>query len=126
MKRVFTLSLGVSLLGTIVCVVSARADKKPLLPQAPAKYTQMTNPAANDPEAYQVGERIYTMKCAKCHELDDEGERRGPDLSTAEVKNAAPGALYWVLEKGNGDMPSFAKYPDKYRWQLVTYLQQRK
>jgi mono/diheme cytochrome c family protein len=125
MKRVFTLSLCVSLLGTIFCVVSARADKKPLL-QAPAKYTQMTNPAANDPEAYQVGERIYTMKCAKCHELDDEGERRGPDLSTAEVKNAAPGALYWVLEKGNGDMPSFAKYPDKYRWQLVTYLQQRK
>ena len=126
MKRVFALSFGVSLLGTFFCGSSARADKKPLLPQAPAKYTQMTNPSANDPEAYKTGERMYTMKCAKCHELDDEGERRGPDLSTAEVKNAAPGALYWVLEKGSGDMPSFARYPDKYRWQLVTYLQQRK
>src|SRR5690348_8324219 len=99
MKRVLALIVGLSLLGTVVCVSSARAEKKPLLPQAPAKYTQMANPVANDPEAFKTGERIYTMKCAKCHELDDEGERRGPDLSTAEIKNAMPGALYWVLEK---------------------------
>jgi mono/diheme cytochrome c family protein len=126
MTRAFALAVGISLMGTIFCVSSARANKKPLLPQTPTKYTQMTNPVANDPEAYQIGERIYTLKCAKCHEQDDEGERRGPDLSTAEVKSAPPGALYWVLEKGNGDMPSFAKYPDNYRWQLVTYLQRRK
>lgn len=125
MKNAFHIALLAAVIVTVAGVRTARAEKKPLLPQAPEKYLRMTNPVAGDPEAIKIGERIYTMKCAKCHELDEDGERRGPDLKTDEVRNAAPGALYWVLEKGSGDMPSFAKYPDKYRWQLVSYLQRK-
>src|SRR3954447_11686851 len=108
MRRLFHIAALAALIVTVVGVRTARAEKKPLLPQAPEKYARMANPVPADPEAIKIGERIYTMKCAKCHELDDDGERRGPDLSADEVKNAAPGALYWVLEKGSGDMPSFA------------------
>ena len=125
MKNVFHIALLAAVIVTVAGVRTASAEKKPLLPQAPEKYLRMTNPVTADPEATKIGERIYTLKCAKCHELDDDGERRGPDLKTDEVRNAAPGALYWVLEKGSGDMPSFAKYQDKYRWQLVCYLQRK-
>lgn len=112
----------------VIMVAGARSAivaKKPLLEQAPKKYVSLANPVSKDAEAFQTGKRIYTMKCAKCHETNRGGDRRGPALDTAEIKTAAPGTLYWVLEKGSGDMPSFAKYPDKYRWQLVTFLQQR-
>jgi mono/diheme cytochrome c family protein len=126
MRRSCLIVAGALLTAALFALHASGAEKKPLLPQAPEKYANRTNPVANDPEAYKIGERIYMTKCARCHEADDDGERRGPDLNTAEVKGAAPGALYWVLEKGSGDMPSFAKYPDKYRWQVVTYLQQRK
>lgn len=128
MRRICLITIISLLAAALFAVHAAGAEKneKPLLPQAPEKYAKLPNPVANDAEAYKIGERIYVTKCARCHEADDDGDRRGPDLNTAEVKTAAPGALYWVLEKGSGDMPSFAKYPDKYRWQVVTYLQSRK
>jgi mono/diheme cytochrome c family protein len=132
MRRICLITIAVLLAAALFALHAAAAEPKkdakkdkPLLPQAPEKYVKLPNPAT-DAEAFTIGERIYVTKCARCHEADDDGERRGPDLSTAEVKSAAPGALYWVLEKGSGDMPSFAKYPDKYRWQVVTYLQTRK
>lgn len=126
MRRICLIVACALLTAALFALHASGAEKKPLLPQAPEKYAQRQNPVANDAEAYKIGERIYVTKCARCHEADDDGERRAPDLNTAEVKGAAPGALYWVLEKGSGDMPSFAMYPDKYRWQVVTYLQQRK
>ncbi|HWK30473.1 MAG TPA: cytochrome c [Terriglobales bacterium] len=128
MRRICLITMAVLLAAALFALHAAAAEPKkdkPLLPQAPEKYVKLPNPAT-DAEAYKIGERIYVTKCARCHEADDDGERRGPDLNTVEVKTAAPGALYWVLEKGSGDMPSFAKYPDKYRWQVVTYLQSRK
>lgn len=125
MKSLFITLVAAALLVTTFGVNAAQAEKKKLLAAAPQKYVAMPNPVAQDAEAFEIGRRIYTLKCAKCHELDDHGERQGPDLAADEVKQAAPGTLYWVLEKGSGDMPSFAKYPDKYRWQLVTYLQKR-
>jgi mono/diheme cytochrome c family protein len=133
MRRICLITMALLLAAALFALHAAAAEPKkdakkdtPLLPQAPEKYLKQPNPVATDAEAYKIGERIYVTKCARCHEADDDGDRRGPDLNTAEVKTAAPGALYWVLEKGSGDMPSFAKYPDKYRWQVVTYLQTRK
>lgn len=125
MRRFCLITICSLLAAALFAVHAAAAEKKnkPLLPEAPEKYATLPNPVAHDAEAYKIGERIYVTKCARCHEADDDGDRRGPDLNTAEIKTAAPGALYWVLEKGSGDMPSFAKYPDKYRWQVVTYLQ---
>jgi mono/diheme cytochrome c family protein len=99
--------------------------KPPLITQAPEKYVRMVNPVADDPEAYAVGEKLFKAKCVRCHEPANEADRRAPSLAVPEVKNAPPGALYWVLEKGSSDMPSFARYPEKLRWHLVTYLQKR-
>lgn len=112
-------------LSLCLIVEAAVAEKKSLLSQAPQKYSRMANPLQEDASGRETGRRIYATKCAKCHETDRHGERRAPALDSAEVRNAAPGALYWVLEKGGGDMPSFAKYPAQYRWQLVTFLKGR-
>lgn len=123
------LLLSIAISGAIVMSASALAgseSNKPLIPQAPKKYVSMSNPFANDPEAYATGEKIYHSHCARCHEPEKEANRRAPALNVTEVKAAAPGAIYWVLEKGSRDMPSFARYPEKYRWHLVTFLQGRK
>lgn len=103
----------------------AHAGGPPLLPKVPEKYLRMRNPVADDRDAFASGERIYRAKCARCHEPGKSGGAQAPDLNVPEIKTAAPGALYWVIEKGNSDMPSFARFPAKYRWALVTYLQKR-
>jgi mono/diheme cytochrome c family protein len=121
----------ISVVAAGAVVVSAsgaagKSERKPLLPQAPEKYVRMANPFAKDPEAYNTGEKIYRSKCARCHEPENDADRGAPSLNVLEVKTAAPGSIYWVLEKGSSDMPSFSRYPEKYRWHLVTFLQERK
>ena len=123
MKRTLACIAGLGL--AVIAAHGAAGDQKRLLPQAPEKYLRMVNPQAESPRAFADGGKIYRAKCARCHELSTSGERRGPDLNVREVKQAAPGTLYWVLEKGNDDMPSFARFPEKYRWAVVTYLQRR-
>lgn len=105
----------------------AGAAEKALHALAPAKYAAVANPYAGDPAASEMGSRIYMGNCAKCHEEDRHGKRKGPALEGPEIRNAPPGALFWVLEKGDQrrGMPSFARFPEKYRWQLVTFLQSR-
>jgi len=49
---------------------------------------------------------------------------KAPPLNQAEVREASPGALFWVLRNGSlkRGMPSFAHLPDAQRWQIITYL----
>lgn len=112
-------------MAAIAGVGDVQASGPALLPKVPEKYLRMRNPVESDKESFVSGERIYRAKCARCHEPGSHGERRGPDLDVPEIKNAPPGAVLWVIEAGNKDMPSFARFPAKYRWALVTYLQKR-
>lgn len=126
-KLILILTCCTALIVVSTSPYAAGGTRKALHTLAPEKYSSILNPFASDADAKEIGERIYVGNCSKCHEENRRGQRKGPSLNRPEIQNAAPGALFWVLEKGdqNRGMPSFARFPEKYRWQVVTYLQSR-
>jgi mono/diheme cytochrome c family protein len=94
------------------------------LAKAPEKASTRPNPLENDPEAVAAGRLLFENHCAECHGDDAKGGRKGPSLRVSEVRNATPGALFWLLTNGvvRKKMPAWSKLPEPQRWQLVRYL----
>lgn len=110
-----------------LCVVlgaMAWAGGRSLVEQAPEKYAKKSNPLEGDREAPRAGAKLYARECAACHGANREGQGKAPALSGANVSQAAPGALFWVLRNGSlhRGMPSFAHLPEEQRWQIISFL----
>jgi len=73
------------------------ADTYAELRKAPEKAASRTNPLENDPEAITAGKLLFEDHCAECHGDDARGGRKGPNLRVADVQNATPGTLFWLL-----------------------------
>lgn len=92
--------------------------------KAPEKARAKRNPLEKDPQAPAAGRILFEQHCAECHGDAAEGGKKGPSLKAAEIQNAEPGAIFWVLTNGvvRKGMPVWSKLPEPQRWQLVTYL----
>lgn len=92
--------------------------------QAPARASSAINPLVNQERAQRAGAKLYARECASCHGANAGGSGKALPLVAPEVRDAAPGALFWVLTNGSlvRGMPSFAHLPAAQRWQLVEYL----
>jgi mono/diheme cytochrome c family protein len=95
----------------------------PLL-RAPLKDARRLNPYEGQETARRAGEKLYQRECAGCHGRDAQGSRRAPALASPMVRQAPPGAIFWVLRNGSlwHGMPSFAHLPEQQRWQIVVFL----
>lgn len=100
------------------------ASGTPLQQQSSAARASAPNPFAGDERARRAGAKLYRNECAACHGAYREGYGKALPLTSAEVQNAAPGALFVVLTNGSlrRGMPSFASLPEPERWQIVEYL----
>jgi mono/diheme cytochrome c family protein len=92
--------------------------------KVPQKARAKQNPLEKDPEAAEAGHILYEQRCAECHGTAGEGSKRGPSLRAAEVQNAEPGTIFWILTNGvvRKGMPVWSKLPEPQRWQLVSYI----
>ena len=101
-----------------------KQERQPLYKRAPEKFQQMRNPLAGDANAVEIGRRLFERNCASCHVADAEGRSKGPNLGAEVLREASPGALFWVIKSGSvaKGMPGFSQLPDKQKWQIVTYL----
>ena len=97
---------------------------KPLLRQPKGREMDRVNPFDGQAAASQAGRKLYVRECAGCHGREAEGTRWGPALASPSVRQAPPGAIFWVLRNGSlrRGMPSFSHLPEARRWQIVTYL----
>jgi mono/diheme cytochrome c family protein len=91
---------------------------------APSTSAQTKNPYSGDAQAAAGGKKLYNQNCATCHGNNLQGIGPAPALTTAAVKNAAPGELFWFITNGdlNKGMPSWSQLPKQQRWQIVTFL----
>jgi mono/diheme cytochrome c family protein len=94
------------------------------LAKAPGKARDKRNPLENDPQAVAAGRNLFEQHCAQCHGEAAEGGKKAPTLRSAEVQEASPGAIFWILTNGvvRRGMPVWSKLPEPQRWQLVSYI----
>jgi mono/diheme cytochrome c family protein len=95
-----------------------------LIQRASSKAQPMNNPLESDPAAHRAGAKLYKRECSACHGENRQGSINAPPLAQAEVYQAAPGTLFWILRNGSltTGMPSFAHLPDAQRWQIIAFL----
>ena len=103
---------------------SPRKDVYSELTKAPKKAVERHNPLEADPEAVLAGGKLFEQHCSECHGEMAEGAKKGPSLRAAEVQQATPGTIFWVLTNGvvRRGMPVWSKLPEPQRWQLVSYI----
>jgi mono/diheme cytochrome c family protein len=92
--------------------------------KAPEKARAKRNPLGKDPDAVAAGRILFQQRCAECHGDNAEGGKKGPSLRAAEIQNAEPGAIFWILTNGvvRKGMPVWSKLPEPQRWQLVSFI----
>jgi hypothetical protein len=97
------------------------------LAHVPGRAEAERNPLAGDLNALAAGGKLFAEHCAECHGETAEGTRRAPSLTDERVRQATPGALFWILTNGvvRHGMPDWSKLPDRERWQIVTFLNSR-
>lgn len=76
-----------------------------------AKYMKMdVHGLAVDPEAREIGQRLFLNYCAQCHGSDARGSRGFPNLTDTDwLYGGDPDTIHQSIAKGrNGKMPSLA------------------
>lgn len=129
-----TLITVMSMLAIIVLACSFKAifqdDPKPWA--VPDKNAKMANPVKADDESLKTGKEIWTKHCQSCHGKAGKGDgskaaqlKTVPgDFSKADFHKQSDGALFYKIEEGRDDMPSFKKkIPDQEEvWAVINYL----
>jgi len=112
---------GVSVL---LLATAAWARVGTLVQQAPPRTRALNNPFEGQQRAQLAGAKLFARECAACHGPDAAGKGKAPPLNLADVRQAQPGALFWVLRNGSlkRGMPSFAHLSEPQRWQIIAYL----
>ena len=115
---------GVAFVLIFVTQLALSRTKISPIQQAPAAASQRPNPYDGQQDAQRAGAKLYRRECAACHGAEARGFGKALPLASPAVREAPPGALFWVLRNGSiwRGMPSFSHLPDEQRWQIVTYL----
>jgi len=100
------------------------ADVDAKFHNAPDSAQKMKNPYQGQAAAIAAGKQLYAHDCLSCHGRTGEGSGNVPSLVDGRLESATPGEVFWFITKGDKDsgMPSWAKLPEKQRWQIVSYV----
>lgn len=92
---------------------------------APSSSAQVKNPYSGNAQAANSGRKLFAQNCSQCHGNNLQGIGPAPALTTASVKHAPPGELFWFITNGelSKGMPSWSQLTNQQRWQIVTFLQ---
>jgi mono/diheme cytochrome c family protein len=113
--------------GAALALIPAISAQSSAFHNAPATASQQKNPFSGDALAAAGGKKAYSQNCAQCHGNNLQGMGPAPTLMSANVKNAAPGDLFWFITHGdlNKGMPGWPQLTKQQRWQLVTFLESK-
>lgn len=107
---------------------SAVAQANVSFHNAPASERAVKNPYAGQASAVRAGKIVYTRNCGACHGIGGRGTGNVPPLSRGPAQRATDGEILWYVTRGDvaNGMPSWARLPEKQRWEVVTYLKSLK
>jgi len=98
----------------------------------PEAAVNRKNPIKSDAKSIADGKRLYATECAMCHANDGSGKSslaESMQLTLKDLREPATmrertdGALYYMIEKGQGKMPpEEGRLKDGQMWSLVNYI----
>jgi mono/diheme cytochrome c family protein len=98
----------------------------------PDKAAKTPNPVKADAESVSNGKKLWDLHCSSCHGKKGKGDGskaaqlKTPltDFTTAEVKNQSDGTLFYKIDEGRDEMPSFKKKISDQDdiWSIVNYM----
>ncbi len=123
----------------VIVVVGFSQEKKENVPaQAPANLVippdeaKRENPVKPTESSVAEGRKLYGYQCAMCHgekgdgksELAESMKLAMKDYSDpAALKELTDGALFYIIEKGKGKMPSQeGRMNATQKWNLINYI----
>jgi mono/diheme cytochrome c family protein len=122
---------------SVVCIgLLAMSFNTPYVPVqdrwvAPRSADSLFNPYLIEPLTLPQAQEVYVIYCAPCH--GKKGKADGIASRNLEIKplpfadkrvsEQSPGAVYWKIREGRGEMPSFRDLiSEEQKWQLVEYI----
>ncbi|HET7002952.1 MAG TPA: cytochrome c [Puia sp.] len=118
--------------GLFVIIVGFRVYQEPKPWPVPDAAAKKANPVKTSSESVSSGKALYNQHCASCHGKKGLGDgskaaqlKTHPgDFSTAAFQSQSDGSLFYKVQEGRGDMPSFKKkIPDATEiWDLVNFM----
>src|SRR5690348_6027026 len=117
---VFFLSLSL-LVAEFAIPIAAQNSK---FHNAPPSAKDLKNPVEGQSSAISAGRKVYLFRCSRCHGKNAEGSGNIPALVDGALESVTPGEVFWFVTKGspNNGMPSWAKLPERQRWEVVSYV----
>ena len=98
----------------------------------PDKNSKMPNPVKSDDASLKTGKAVWSKDCASCHGKTGKGDgskskglKTHPgDFTSSAVQSQTDGALFYKINEGREDMPSFKKkIPDAEEiWSVINYM----
>lgn len=130
MKRKFMLAA--SLIAASFMSVAFTIDQQPKPWNAPAANAKTANPVKSSKESIAAGKALWSTHCSSCHGKTGLGDgnkaaqlkTQPSDFSKAAFQSQSDGSLFYKVETGRDDMPSFKKkIPDAEDiWSLVVFM----
>jgi mono/diheme cytochrome c family protein len=91
---------------------------------APAEEASVQNPVTSSPKVISNGRIFYDLQCKSCHGVKGLGDGIIPsaNLVSDEFQAQSDGSIFWKLQQGRTQMPSFAAMPAEQLWEVIHYL----
>jgi len=118
--------------GLFILTVGFRIVQEPKPWPVPEAAAKKANPVKSSAESISAGKALWNQHCSSCHGKTGLGDgnkaaqlKTHPgDFSLAATQSQSDGSLFYKVEEGRGDMPSFKKkIPDANDvWDLVNFM----
>jgi mono/diheme cytochrome c family protein len=132
MRLVIALVIAILLALLLAAPALSSQEVKLLGCTVPEEAAKKENPSKADAGSIGEGRRLFVSQCALCHGKAGDGKGdlveamklKVRDYSDpAVLKDVSDGAMFYVLQKGCGDMPAEGgRLKDEQMWNLVNYI----
>ncbi len=90
----------------------------------PSEANDVENPTVIDKKTLEAGKALYDINCKACHGATGLGDGAIPsgDFTTKAFNDQTDGAIFFKLQQGRGQMPSFKTIADEDLWYIINYV----
>ena len=107
-------------LGGIIMIAFAQFPPWDVPPEA----NEVENPTVADKKTLEEGKAFYELNCLACHGPTGLGDGVIPsgNMTTKAFTDQTDGALFYKLQEGRGQMPSFRTASETDLWHVIHYI----